>query len=124
MVSMKFVTYRLELRSDHLPVLFGVELYVRREEPEHFVFNYKNSDWALFRREMDSRMDLNFSLDRVESSADVDTMIRTFTEAIFEARAAAVPLVRLSRFCLALSPKIKSLIAQKWLAECVAEQQP
>jgi hypothetical protein len=38
-------------------------------------------------------MDLNFSLDRAGSEADVDSMIRTFTEAILEARAAAVPLV-------------------------------
>jgi hypothetical protein len=32
---------------------------------------------------------------------------------IFEARAAAVPLVRPIRFCIALSPQIKSIIAQK-----------
>jgi hypothetical protein len=31
---------------------------------------------------MDSRVDLNFSLDRVESDADVDSMDRNFTEAI------------------------------------------
>jgi hypothetical protein len=31
---------------------------------------------------MDSRVDLNFSLDRVESEADVDSMDRIFTEAI------------------------------------------
>jgi hypothetical protein len=79
-------------------------MHVRREVPEHFVFDYKNADWALFRREMDSRMDLNFSLDRVESGADVDSMIRTFTEVILGARAVAVPLVRPSRFCLVLSP--------------------
>jgi hypothetical protein len=58
-------------------------------------------------------MDLNFSLDRVESGADVHSMIRTFTEAILEATAAAVPLVRPSCFCLALSPLIKSIIARK-----------
>jgi hypothetical protein len=95
--------------SDHLPVLFGVELNVRQEVPDHFVFDYRNADWALFRREMDSRMDLNFLLDRVESGADVDTMIRTFTEAIFEARAAPILFVRPSCFCLVLSPQIKSM---------------
>jgi hypothetical protein len=47
-------------------VLFGVELNVRREVPEHLVFDYKNANWVLFRREMDSRMNLNFSHDRVE----------------------------------------------------------
>jgi hypothetical protein len=62
---------------------------------------------------MNSRLNMNFSHERVESGADVDTMIRTFTEAIFEARAAVVPLVRPNRFFLALSPQIKSIIAQK-----------
>jgi hypothetical protein len=40
-------------------------------------------------------------------------MIRTFTGVILEARAAAVPLVSPNRFCLALSPQIKSIKAQK-----------
>jgi hypothetical protein len=92
-------------------VLFEVKLNVRREEPEHFVFDYKNADWALFR--LDSLMDLNFSLDRVASGAVVDSMIWTFTGVILEARAVAVPLVSPRRFCLALSPQIKSIKAQK-----------
>jgi hypothetical protein len=70
---------RTALSFDHLPVLFEVELDVRHKVPEHFVFDQRNADWALFRREMDSRVDLNFSLDRVESEADVDSMVRTFT---------------------------------------------
>jgi hypothetical protein len=101
---------RTALFSDHLPVLFVVELNVRREVPEHFVFDYKNADWALFCREMDSRMDLNSSL-IVGSGADVDSMVWTNNEGILRARAAAVLLVRPSRFCLALSPPI-----------CVAER--
>jgi hypothetical protein len=96
MVFMKFVTYRL--------VLFGLELNVRQEVPEHFVFDYKNADWALFGREMDSRMDLHFSLDRIGSGVDVDSMIRTFTQAIRQA----------GRFCLVLSP-------ENWLVACGAE---
>jgi hypothetical protein len=54
-------------------------------------------------------MDLNFSLDRADSGADVDIMISAFTEAT----AAAVPFVPPRRFCLALSPQIKSIIAPK-----------
>jgi hypothetical protein len=37
---------RTALSSDHLPVLVGVELNVRREVTEHFVFDYKNADWT------------------------------------------------------------------------------
>jgi hypothetical protein len=98
---------RTALASDHLLVLFEVELNDGRKVLEHFVFNYKNAEWALFRREMDYRVDLNFSLDRVGSGADVDSMLRTVTEAVLEARGAAAPLVRSSRFCLAPFPQIK-----------------
>jgi hypothetical protein len=54
-----------------------------------------------------------FSLDRVGSGADIDSMIWNFTEVILGAKAAAVPLVRPSCFCLALFPEIKSIIARK-----------
>jgi hypothetical protein len=85
-------------------------------ESERRAKNAEHADWALFCREMDSRMGLNFSIDRVESGADVDTMIRTFTEVIFKTRAAAVPLVCASRFCFTLSSQIKTIIAQKMAA--------
>jgi hypothetical protein len=81
--------------------------------PEHFIFDYRNADWALFRQEMDSWVDLNFSLDRVEFQADVDYMVGTFTEAILEAKSTAVPLVRPNRYHLTLTPQIRSIIAQK-----------
>jgi hypothetical protein len=120
MVSMKFVTYRLELHY-HLTTFSsacrGGVKYVRREVPEHFVFDYKNTDWALFRRKIDSRMDLNFSLDIVESWADVDSMIWSFTEA----RAVAVPLVCPSRFVLH-PPRKVYYSPEKWLVAYVAEQ--
>jgi hypothetical protein len=59
MVSMKFMT-NIALFSDHLTELFGVELNVGRKVPEHFVFDYTRTDWVLFRRELDARMDLIF----------------------------------------------------------------
>jgi hypothetical protein len=71
------------------------------------------ADWALFRREMDSQVDLNFSLDRVESKAHVDTMVPTFTEPILGVRLTAAPLIRPNRYHLTLTPQIKSIIAQK-----------
>jgi hypothetical protein len=112
MVSMMFVTYQIEL-SYPLTIFQCFSwwsLTFRREVPEHFVLDYKNADWALFRREMDSRMDLNFSLNRVESGADVDfTFTEAFTEAVLEARPAAVPLVCLNRFCFAFSPQKRVL---------------
>jgi hypothetical protein len=43
----------------------------------------------------------------------VESMVRTFTEAIFGATSTAVPLVRPNRCHLALHPQIRSIIAQK-----------
>jgi hypothetical protein len=96
----------------HLPFT-SHQLLLRREVPEHFIFDYRNDDWTLFRWEMDSRIDLNFSLDSVESRADVDSMVQTFIEAILEARSSAIPLIRPHRHHIALTPQIKSVIAQK-----------
>jgi hypothetical protein len=96
-----------------LPILFEMDLYVKRAVLEHFVFDYKNAKWNLFRRELDSRMDLNFSLDRIMSQADFDSMVQTFNKLILEVGVAAILFVRPNRFCHALSLQINSIIAQK-----------
>jgi hypothetical protein len=62
----------------------------------------------LFRQEIDF-----FSLDKVGSEADVNSMVRTFTEAILGARSTAVLLVRPNRYHLTLTPQIRSIIPQK-----------
>jgi hypothetical protein len=97
---------RTVLSSDHLTVFFKVDLDVRRMVPEHFAFDHINGDWALFRQEIDS-------LDKVGYEADVDSMVRTFPEAILGARSTAVPLVRSNRYHFTLTFQIKSIIAQK-----------
>ena len=104
---------RTELSSDHLPVLFEVSADSRREVPDHFIFDYKSADWNQFKLIFDSRIDLDFSLDRIENESQIDTMIDTFTAALLEARSAAVPKVRPFRYSLVLTPEIKSLITLK-----------
>jgi hypothetical protein len=62
---------------------------------------------------MDFRINLIFSLDRVESEADVDFMVRTFTEATLGARSTAVPPIHPNLYHPTLTPEIKSIISQK-----------
>jgi hypothetical protein len=62
---------------------------------------------------MDFQINLNFSVDRVESETDVDFMVRTFTEAILGARSTAVPLIRPNRYHPTLTFQIRSFKAQK-----------
>jgi Reverse transcriptase (RNA-dependent DNA polymerase)/Endonuclease-reverse transcriptase len=104
---------RTALSSDHLPVIFEVVTDVRREVPSHFVFDYKNANWTHFRQCLDSRLNLDFSLDRIERESDVDSMIQDFTEAILEARSLSVPLVRPNRHSLTLTPELKFIISRK-----------
>jgi hypothetical protein len=62
---------------------------------------------------MDCRVDLIFSLDRVGFEVDVDSMVRSFTEAILGARSTAVPLVRPNRYHFTLTLQIMYIIVQK-----------
>jgi hypothetical protein len=65
------------LSSDHLPVICEVVTDVRREVLSHFVFDYKNANWTHFRQCLESRLNLDFSLDRIERVSDVDSMIQS-----------------------------------------------
>jgi hypothetical protein len=46
---------------------FEVIIDVRREIPSHFVFEYQNANWCQFRQNLYSRLDLDLSLDRVNT---------------------------------------------------------
>jgi hypothetical protein len=80
-----------ELSSDHLPVYFEICSDSRRETPDHFVFNYKVADWNRYRQILDSSVNLDFSLDSIEESSQVDSMIENFTAALLDARSQSVP---------------------------------
>jgi hypothetical protein len=77
------------------------------------MYDYKSADWNQFKLILDSRVDLDFSLDRIDNESQIDTMVDTFTAAILEARTAAVLMVRPFRFSLTLTPEIKSLIFER-----------
>jgi Reverse transcriptase (RNA-dependent DNA polymerase)/Endonuclease-reverse transcriptase len=113
---------RNELSSDHLPVLFEVKVDSRREIPDHFIYDYKSADWNQFKLILDSRVDLDFSLDRIDNASQIDTMVDIFTAAILEARTAAVPMVRPFRYSLTLTPEIKSLITWKNTLRRIAQR--
>jgi len=72
----------VELSSDHLPVLFEVCSDIRRETPDYFVFNYKEADWNRFHQILESSINLEFSLDRIEHTAQVDSMVENFTTSL------------------------------------------
>ena len=113
---------RNELSSDHLPVLFEVKADSCREIPDHFIYDYKSADWNQFKLILDSRVDLDFSLDRIVNESQIDTMVDTFTAALMEARSAAIPKVRPFRYSLILTPEIKSLITWKNTLRRIAQR--
>jgi Reverse transcriptase (RNA-dependent DNA polymerase)/Endonuclease-reverse transcriptase len=107
------ISTRIELSSDHLPVLFEVCSDSRREIPDHFIFNYKHADWNQFKLILDSRIDLDFSLDRIDNESQIDLMIDTFTTVLLEARSESVPKISPFRFSLVLTEEIKSKITRR-----------
>jgi Endonuclease-reverse transcriptase len=111
--ELDYLSTRTELSSDHLPVLFEVTSDSRREVPTHHIFNYKHADWNQFKLILDSRIDLDFSLERIQTASQIDSMIESFTTALLEARTTAVPKTVPFRYSLVLTPEIKALIAKK-----------
>jgi hypothetical protein len=61
------------MRKIFPPVLPYLIFDVRREIPSHFVFVYKNANWSRFRQVLDSRLGLDFSLDRIERESEIDS---------------------------------------------------
>jgi len=54
-----------ELSSDHLPVTFEVTTDTQRVTPDYYIYDYRETDWNRFRHFLDSRVNLDFSLDLV-----------------------------------------------------------
>jgi hypothetical protein len=110
---MEPISTHTALSCDHLPVILEVFTDICREIPSHFVFDYQNADWCRFRQSLDSRLDLDLSLDRIERETQINSMVQNFTEAILEARSLSVPLVRPpNRCCLTITQ------AQNLTEEC------
>jgi hypothetical protein len=113
---------RAELSSDHLPVLFEVTSDSRREVPNHYIFNYKHADWNQFNLILDSRIDLDFSLERIQNSSQIDSVVESFTTALLEALTTAVPKTVPFRYSLVLTPEMKALIARKNTLRRIAQR--
>jgi hypothetical protein len=84
----------------------------RREVPNHYIFNYKHADWNQLKLILDSRIDLDFSLERIQTSSQIDSMVESFTTALLEARTTAVPKTVPFRYSLVLTP-FKLLLLEK-----------
>jgi hypothetical protein len=111
--ELDYLSTRTELSSDHPPVLFEITSDSRREVPNHYIFNYKHADWNQFKLIIDSRIDLDFSLERIQTASQIDLMVESFTTALLEARTTTVPKTVPFRYSLVLTPEIKALIARK-----------
>jgi hypothetical protein len=87
-------------RSAEFPVYYRVHLY-------------KHANWNQFKLILCSRIDLDFSLERIQTSSQIDSTVESFTAALSEARTTAVPKTVRFRYSLVLTPEIKALIFRK-----------
>jgi hypothetical protein len=76
----------------------------------------------LFKLILDSRIDLDFSLERIQTASQIDSMEESFTTALLEARTTAVPKTVPFRYSLVLTPGIKALIARKNTLRRIAQR--
>jgi hypothetical protein len=66
--DMEHISTHTAISSDHLPVLIEVITDVRRKIPSHYVF-------GRFSQSLDSLLDLDFSLDRIERETQIDSLV-------------------------------------------------
>jgi hypothetical protein len=79
-----------------------------------FFLQLTSSRNSFFNRgDLNARLDLKLSLDRIERETQIDTLVQNFTEAILEARSLSVPLVRPNRYCLTFTPELMLRISRK-----------
>lgn len=83
-----------ELSSDHLPVLFSINIEHTHHAPTTTYKCYRRTNWHRFQREVNNRIDLTSPrLSSLHSHEDIDNAIEDFTSAIVEAENVSVPVV-------------------------------
>jgi hypothetical protein len=71
---------------------------------------------------LNSHIDLEFFLERIQTSSQIDSMVEGFTTALLEARTTAVQTTVPFRCSLVLTPEIKALIARKNTLRRIAQR--
>jgi hypothetical protein len=102
--------------------LFEVTSDSRREVPDHYIFNYKHADWNQFKLILESRIDLDFSLERIQTATQIDSIVESFTTALLEAWTIAVLKTVPFWYSLVLTPEIEALIARKNTLRQIAQR--
>lgn len=81
-----------ELGSDHLPIL--LEVFVCHNVEPRRVPCFNKANWALFSRQLENRIDLNFfRLDSNCSFAEIDEKVDSLTNLVVECTNSVVPMI-------------------------------
>lgn len=95
MEFMKLINLSLQiLSSDHLPVAFEIFLSKVERNNDKSTFCYKKADWNKFREYMNVNTILQANLSQINSTAEIDRMIETFSQNLMNARNVSVPRVK------------------------------
>lgn len=102
-----------ELSSDHVPVLFEVELNGKSNPPLPCSKRcYSKADWCKFKDIIQNHIDLRFIGNRLNSKDDIDDVLASFNKCIKDAEDASIPMEIQSRLkSSAPDPTVSRLIS-------------
>lgn len=94
LVNMSSISVVNDLSSDHLPVCFTIDDSVPRNNATRTSRCYARSNWQLFKRLVNEKIDLtSTALPNLNSPMAIDTAIQLLTSTLTEAESSAVPMV-------------------------------
>jgi len=97
------------LSSDHNPLVFKVLLHPDFSEPR-ILYDYKHANWPIFRYSLDTALDPDSS---IQSTADLDHAIDTFSRSVQQAAIHAIPVYTVKRNHLMFPPNLRYLLKLK-----------
>lgn len=110
-ISMSVPKVIHDLTSDHLPVIFSLNVDVPFSPVIHKYRNYSRADWPRFRRHLDRRLNLTDPvIAEIDNTTKIDEAVHFLTEAIGEAESASVPFTNYQPYQPTLPDSVKQLI--------------
>lgn len=92
-ISMSVPKVIHDLTSDHLPVVFSMDVDVPFTPAVHKYRCYRRADWPRFGRQLDGKLNLTDPIIAdIDNTTKIDEAVHFLTEAIAEAESESVPL--------------------------------
>lgn len=100
------------LISDHTAVEMSVIARQERKQKREQL-DYSKANWVRYKRELSKLLNNSVTHAQIHTNADIDSVVKSFTEAIIEARDRSVPLTFHNEYRLNLPDELLEVIKKK-----------